>query len=72
MKVVRHSSHLKAKACGISLEMCRVRKLHAISLVIQTCWSNLDLNLYVVPPMICIFTISEDSLVRRGVKYVAI
>jgi len=43
-----------------------------MSLVMQTCWNNLGLNLYVVPSMSCVVTISEDGLVRREVKCIAI
>jgi len=43
-----------------------------MSLVMQTCWNDLGLNLYVVPPMSHMVAISEDSLVRRGVKCVII
>ena len=46
-----------------------------MSLVMQTCWNNLGLNLCIVPPMSCIVAILEDSLVRsykKGVKYIAI
>ena len=35
-----------------------------ISLVMQTCWNNLGLNLCVVPLMSCMVAISEDGLVR--------
>ena len=35
-----------------------------MSLVMQTCWNNLGLNLCVVPPMSYVVTISEDNLVR--------
>jgi len=61
---IKCSSHLKAKACGVNLEMCRVWKLYAMSLVIQTCWNDFGLNLCVVPPMSYIVAISKDGLVR--------
>ena len=35
-----------------------------MSLVMQTCWNDLGLNLCVVPPMSCMVTISKDSLTR--------
>ena len=43
-----------------------------MSSVIQTCQNNLGLNVYVVSPMSCVVAISENSLIRRGVKYIAI
>ena len=49
---------------GFGLDMRRVWKLHAMSLVMWTCWNDLGLNLCIVPPMSCVVTISEDSLVR--------
>jgi len=41
----------------------------------QTCWNDLGLNLYIVPPMSHVVTILEDGLVRsykKGVKCVTI
>ena len=38
----------------------------------QTCRNDLGLNLCVVPFMSHIVTISEDGLIRRGVKYITI
>ena len=35
-----------------------------MSLVMQTCWNDLSLNLYVVPPMSHMVAIPEDGLVR--------
>jgi len=70
--IVRCSLYLKAKACGISLEMHKVWKLYAMSSVMWTCWNDLGLNLCVVSPMSYIVTTSEDSLERRKVKYIVI
>ena len=52
--------------------MCKVWKLHIMSSVIQTCQNNLSLNLYVVPSMSCMVAISEDNLIKRKVKCIAI
>ena len=38
----------------------------------QTCRNDLGLSLCVVPPTSCVVAISENGLVRRGVKHVAI
>ena len=38
----------------------------------QTCQNDLGLNLYVVPPTSRMVAISENSLIRRGVKHIAI
>jgi len=38
----------------------------------QTCWNDLGLNLCVVPSTSYMVTISENGLIKRGVKYVTI
>ena len=44
----------------------------AMSSVIWTCQNDLGLNLCVVPPTSRMVAISENSLIRRGVKHIAI
>ena len=62
--IFRCGLYLKAKACRISLEMCRVWKLHAMSLVMWTCQNDLGLNLCVASLISHMITISENSLIR--------
>jgi len=38
----------------------------------QTCWNDLGLNLCIVPSTSYMVTISENGLIKRGVKYVTI
>jgi len=68
--IVKCGSHLKAKAYGVSLEICKVWKLYAMSLVMWTCWNDLGLNLCVMPPMSHVVAILENSLVRSYKKSV--
>ena len=62
--LVRCSLHLKVKVHKVGLDIHRVQKLHTMSLVIQTCWNDLGLNLCIVPSTSHMVTISEDGLVR--------
>jgi len=63
---------LKVKVHEVGSNMHRVWKVYVMSLVMQTCWNDLGLNLCVMFPISCMVVISENSLVRRGVKYVTI
>ena len=67
---VRCSLCLKVKVHEVGSDMHRVSTLCTISFVIVmwTCWNDLGLNLYVVPPMSYVVAISEDSLVRSYKK----
>jgi len=62
--IVRCGSYLKMKVHRVGSGMHRVWKLCAISLVIWTYQNDLGLNLYIVPPISCVVTISENGLVR--------
>jgi len=48
--------------------MYRVWKLHVMSLVIQTCWNNLGLNLCVMPPTSSVVAISDNDLIKSYKK----
>jgi len=61
---IRCSSHLKVKVHRFGLNIHRMKKLYVMSLVMWTCWNNLSLNLYVVPPISHMVIISENGLVR--------
>ena len=41
---------------------------HTMSSVMQTCWNDLGLNLYIVSPMSCMVTILKDGLVKSYKK----